>query len=263
MVLFPGPVEFLMGSPATEKDRTSFESLHRKRIGRRFAIATKEVTVKQFQELLRNTSSVRYQYRKKNAPEENCPQIAVTWYEAAAYCNWLSEQEGIREENWCYEQNDEGEYASGMSAKENFLELTGYRLPTEAEWEFACRAGATTGQYYGLNERLLTEYAWYNENSNELTWPVASLKPNDFGMFDMLGNVREWCHDEYALYPSEVDQPADDRLVAETVTDQERRVSHGGSFDVGAQTVRSAKRSFISPDIRGDDLGFRAARTYP
>ena len=79
----------------------------------------------------------------------------------------------------------------------------------------------------------------------------------------MIGNVSEWCHNEYASYPSEVDQPADDRLVAETVTDQERRVLRGGSFDYNAPNVRSAYRLNNAPGYRLADYGFRVARTYP
>ncbi len=73
--------------------------------------------------------------------------------------------------------------------KENYLSLTGYRLPTEAEMEYACRAGAVTSRYYGETEELLAKYGWYLQNSKERTWPVGSKKPNDLGLFDMHGNV--------------------------------------------------------------------------
>jgi hypothetical protein len=128
MVVIPGPVEFLMGSPGTEKDHESNEELHRQRIGCSFAIATKEVTVKQFQDFLRQTPSVRHSYTKKYAPEENCPQMSVTWYEAAAYCRWLSEQEGVSDDQMCYPPI--ADIKDGMDLPSDYLSRTGYRLPS-------------------------------------------------------------------------------------------------------------------------------------
>src|SRR5208282_774010 len=122
---------------------------------------------------------------------------AVDWYAASAYCNWLSEREGIPEDQWCYLKNTQGAYAEGMKLAPDYLSRGGYRLPTEAEMEYACRAGAVTSRYYGETEELLANYAWYQKNSTERTWPVGLLKPNDLGLFDMHGNVWTWCQERF------------------------------------------------------------------
>ncbi len=126
--------EFMMGSPSSEPDRNPEETQHRAHIGRRLAIATTLVTKDQFR---RFESKLNVDQWVKTA---DSPQTAVTWYEATQYCNWLSKQEGIEERQWCYEPNEQGKYGPGMKPKERYLELGGYRLPTDAEWEFACRA---------------------------------------------------------------------------------------------------------------------------
>jgi formylglycine-generating enzyme required for sulfatase activity len=195
---------------------------------------------------------------------DDSPMVAMSWYEAAWYCNWLSEQEGIREEQWCYEPNDKGQYGPGMKAKEKFWELSGYRLPTEAEWEFACRATASTSRYYGETETLLTNYAWYDVYEERHPWPVASLKPNDFGLFDMHGNAFEWVYDEFVSHPTASDEAASDSPSTESVDlTGSHRVLRGGSFFFKASGVRSAQRLKYEPDNQFVTFGFRPARTYP
>ena len=121
--------------------------------------------------------------------------IGFTWYIAADYCNWLSEQEGLPKDQWCYLPAEGGAYDEGMTIPADVLERTGYRLPTEAEWEYACRSGTVTSRYYGHSIDLLDAYARYQANSKEHAWPCGSLLPNDLGLFDMLGNVFEWVQD--------------------------------------------------------------------
>jgi hypothetical protein len=264
MVVFRGPIEFCMGSPSTEPDRFDNEQLHRRRIDRNFAIASKEVTVGQFRTFLGEVRDVQHSYERRYAPDDSCPQIAVVWYEAAAYCNWLSKKEGIAEGQWCYEPNQAGQFAPGMRSRKNYLSLSGYRLPTEAEWEYACRAKSVTSRYYGQSHQLLGEYAWFLSVSNERSWPVGSRKPNDYGLFDMLGNALEWCQDGWSKYPPSVKGKASEDREGELPADKdEPRVLRGGSFLDFAPLVRSANRVANQPDYRFNSNGFRVARTYP
>jgi formylglycine-generating enzyme required for sulfatase activity len=149
-----------------------------------------------------------------------------------------------------------------MKLARNYLRRSGYRLPAEAEMEYAIRAGAVTARYYGETEELLPKYAWYIENSQERTWPVGSLKPNDLGFFDVQGNVFTWCQESYNPYPQskKPSKDAEDDLVIVSTQD---RVLRGGSFFNVATRVRSACRSYNVPTLRQVYIGFRPARTLP
>ena len=103
------------------------------------------------------------------------------------------------------------EYKVGMKLAANYLKRSGYRLPTEAEMEFATRAGSVTSRYYGETEELLPKYAWYNKNGQDRTWPVGSKKPNDLGLFDVQGNVFTWCQERFKAYPKSKENEAHGR----------------------------------------------------
>ncbi|MCP4338816.1 MAG: formylglycine-generating enzyme family protein [Desulfobulbaceae bacterium] len=159
----------------------------------------------------------------------------VSWFDAVKFCNQLSGQTG---QHKAYEIN-------GKQVERN-TGTNGYRLPTEAEWEYACRAG-TKGDQYGN----LDEIAWYSGNSEDETHGVGQMKANDFHLHDMLGNVFEWCNDWYGDYSK---KPVTDPPGAENGSG---RVIRGGGWYSGARSVRSAFRSDGSPGIRYYNLGFR------
>jgi formylglycine-generating enzyme required for sulfatase activity len=162
-------------------------------------------------------------YEKMNLTD-NAPIIGVSWHDAVAYCKWLNEQQK--------------EYV--------------YRLPTEEEWEYACRAGTTTKWSFGDDEKELDKYAWYNKNSYDLgekhkdygTHVVGEKLPNPWGLFDMHGNVLEWCEDWYDK-------------------GEDAKVLRGGSWNSSSDNSRSAVRDRSNPSNRGDDVGFRLLRTLP
>ena len=253
MVVVANAGEFWMGEGSGAVIRKGEEGpsekgreRHRVQIGRNFAIASKEVTVEQFLRF-------RKEYR---APTSDCPVSEVSWYDAAAYCNWLSEQEGIPQEQWCYEPNEEGKYADGMKMTPNYLKRTGYRLPTEAEWEYSCRAGSETVFTFGESTELLEKYGWYNKNSLHMCHPVGSLKSNDLGLFDMHGNALEWCQEVW----EENGKAEEDDL--ENISYKKRRVLCGGSIWIQASDLRSAVRLRNLPGNRNPVDGFRPARTF-
>jgi len=160
---------------------------------------------------------------------ENKPVEQVSWNEAAEFCRKLSEQEGVE-----------------------------YRLPTEAEWEYACRAGTSTAYSFGNDASGLGEYSWYSDNSDNTTHAVGQKLPNPWGLYDMHGNVWEWCHDWHGGYKTE-----------QVLIDPKGAASggwpvlRGGAFNNQPKYVRSANRSH-TPTVRviGTFIGFRLARTY-
>ena len=254
--------EFLMGSPITEPERFEgptgkSERRHRRRIGRTYAIATQEVTVGQFQRFRAD-----HDFDRTKAREEDAPANFISWYDAAQFCNWLSEQEGLPRDQWCYDPDQK--FAAGMPLYPDHLTRTGYRLPTQAEWEYACRSGATTSRHFGDTEQLLPHYAWYTANSHD-RWllPVGNLKPNDLGLCDMQGNVMEWCQDAALWYTKDHAWMDDKEQRAGPLNNAQSRIMRGNSFLSHAPVLRSADASAIAPNYRMFQTGFRVARTIP
>ena len=249
MTVITGPVEFAMGSPANDAHAATWngETQHRVTIKHSFAIDTTEMTREQWRQ---------FEPTYPELSERRCPANYVPWYLAVKYCRWLSEREKIPESEMCYPPADQ--IGPGMRLPENYLERTGYRLPTEAEWEYACRSGSTTIRFFGTSLELLPRYAWYIKNSNEQVWPVGTLMPNDFGLFDVYGNVLEWCQDAFV---ADYTRPPEEKALNRIVKANDERILRGGSFTHIGPVTRSADRSWIAPDNHTVRTGFRIART--
>jgi len=250
-----GPVTFTMGSPEQEEDRIWVEWPHRRTIPRSFAIGTHEVTLAEY---LRFDPD--HEYDAKYSPTDACPVLDVSWFDAARYCRWLSQQEGIAEDQMCFPPLEQIGADRPLKLPENLLNRTGYRLPTAAEWEYAARAGVATSRYFGADERRLADYVWFRGNSADRSHPVASLKPNDLGLFDVLGNALEWCQNWYFdEYPP---LPADKTLV--DGSDSRPGFVYeirGGGYLSEAAIVRLADRDSDVPAKQSFEIGFRIART--
>ncbi len=263
MTVVNGSVEFWMGSPATESGHFDDEARHRRRIGRRFAVATKAVTVAQFQEFLKaKPPGVPAGRSESSSPEPECPINGADWFTAAKFCRWLSEREGVAEDQMCYPPMKD--IKEGMKPYPDYLRRTGYRLPSEAEWEYLCRAGAETSYSFGADAELLPRYAWFVQNSANRTWPVGQKRPNDLGLFDTHGNAWTWCQDSARDYPpGTADKPAEDKEDLQDLNDSASRIVRGGGFSNLPALVRCSCRSVIRPSNRVITVGLRVARTCP
>jgi formylglycine-generating enzyme required for sulfatase activity len=227
------PGRFLMGSPSDERGRGSDEDPQTEvTISRGFWMGQHEVTQGEYLAVMGSNPS---QFQG----DTNQPAEKVSWNEAREYCARLTE--GARRQ---------GTLPAGYV----------YRLPTEAEWEYACRAGTTTRFSYGddPSETGLSQYAWFIGNSDLSSHPVGQLKPNPWGLYDMHGNVWEWCLDIWTTsYPG---GSVTDYLGA---GDGWLRVARGGSWLYTADFSRSANRDNYGPDNRCSDIGFRVVLAPP
>jgi len=215
------PGKFRMGSPKSERDRCDNEDLVDVELTRGYWLGETEVTQALCQAVIGTNPS---HFKVPRRPVEN-----VSWDDACQFCEKLTAV--LREDGTHDDDSD-------------------FRLPTEAEWEYACRAGTRTAYSFGDDAKQLFEYAWFGGNSGKETHDVATLKPNAWGLHDMHGNVWEWCQDWYG----EKLPGGRDPLVSSGGSD---RVYRGGGWFGTAGRCRSAFRGRFVPSFRGSSLGFR------
>lgn len=273
MVVFQ-PLEGTLGTKPEDASmkRNTDEVQRTVSVPRIIAISSKEVTREQYLAFHSNYSIPDFD---DVAEYPQCPIVGVLWSEAAAYCNWLSRQEDIPEDQLCYIEATSTDDHKITAVAANYLQRTGYRLPTEAEWELVCRAGTTDQWYFGRNLAYLPRYGWFLDNSDLVTHKVASLRPNRWGLFDMFGNVWEWTQDR-DLYDTQVgrfpwESRSDELSRAAIFIDHEdekteidlddERVRRGGSFQTVGENCRSANRSSRDPGKSNVINGFRIVRT--
>lgn len=217
--------EFMMGSPSDETGRHDDEVQHKVRITRAYYLAVTEVTQGQWKMVMGASPWSRRPFPKDG---ESLPATHVNWDDAMEFCKRLSEKEGKR-----------------------------YRLPSEAEWEYACRSGSTSAYCFAANPDQLREHAWFIENADphfslRSVRPVGSLKPNSFGLYDMYGNTGEWCSDWYGEYgDSAVTDPMGPLSGSQRVVRSSPILSE-------AARCRSAARNATSPNVNRP-IGVRLA----
>jgi formylglycine-generating enzyme required for sulfatase activity len=244
------PGTFMMGSPASETGRDNDETQHQVTLTRGFYIGETEVTVGQWRTFARDAG-----YRTEAETGGGAKTCIEGKWEKKEGTYW--DNPGFAQSDnhpvTCVSWNDAQEFIRRLNQKEGGSR---YRLPTEAEWEYAARSGDRQEQYAGTdNESNLGDYAWYEGNSGSKTHSVGQKRPNGLGLYDMSGNVWEWVQDWKGDYPSDsVTDPAGPLSGL-------RRVSRGGGWLRDAGLCRSADRNDSTPDYRVSLIGFRLSRT--
>jgi len=239
------PGEFLMGSPPDEPGRQPNEHRHKVILSQGFYMMTTEVTQKQWTAVMEDNPSAF----SDCGPD--CPVENVAWTEVNRFIKRLNSQAKVKIERSAENQPlAEPKNRTGDVEQDPPGRLR-YRLPTEAQWEYACRAGSRGWFYFGGDIWDLNGYAWYKNNADGQPHPVARKKANAFGLYDVHGNVWEWCQDYARAYPTKISidpsGPAKGSF----------RVARGGSWYYPALEARSANRLYLAPDVGNYNVGFR------
>jgi formylglycine-generating enzyme required for sulfatase activity len=262
IVMVPIPAgTFIMGSPESEPNRESDETQHSVTLSA-FSMSKYQVTQAQYQAVIGASEDRTTETYGKGA---NYPIYYVNWYDAIVFCNKLSMMENLNPvyiiggstDPAVWIANNGGSIPTSGNATWNAAVMdkskNGYRLPTEAEWEYACRAGTTTA--YNTGATISDNTGWYSGNSGSKTHEVGLKSANAWGLYDMHGNVYEWCWDWY-----KADITTDNTNPTGAVTGS-NRVERGGCWNYDAQNLRSAFRYYIYPFIRVYNIGFRLVRS--
>lgn len=244
--------KFYMGSHESDEfARNNERPQHKVTISRSFFMGVYQVTQEEFIKVMGTNPSLTADHPKH-------PVDSPTWYAAIDFCNALSEREGLAPYYQVDGRQMRGEEIA-IFGTVSILGGLGYRLPSEAEWEYACRAGSITPWCCGNQLAEISQYAWFYDNAQQVTHPVGEKKPNAWGLYDMHGNVMEWCYDlcddnYYQLFEEEeVHDPTGPKT-------GNGRIIRGGSWQFGVESTRSPYRNNLQPEHASAMVGFRVVR---
>lgn len=250
---------FTMGRPSDEPGRWAGDWLpHQVTLSKGFYMGTTEVTQAQWLKVMSSWPGTAPS--SSYGVGDTYPAYYISWYDAVRFCNKLSTDKGLSP---CYTDSGGSTTIDDVDTVTCSTTANGYRLPTEAEWEYACRAGTTTSFSWGTSNEVsvMGLYCWYNQNSGSKSHPVGEKLPNAWGLYDMSGNLMEWCSDWEDL--SEDLSARGDQTDPRGPVSGSGRVLRGGRWGGWWASCRSAYRSLGGPSHRSSYRGFRLVRTIP